>query len=517
MLTSFAESALALKPFLGRLAQSLGLFLALTYVYWFFYKAGRYKGTLLRAALLRVRGWAYLLVFLLSGWWFLLDPQVPGRDRVLDVVQTLLSVVGAVLTVETTSILVFDHLLPSRRHIHLPMLLRSLVRGGAYALLSIFLVRRFWGSDTSTSLLTGSAVFSLILGLALQETLGNLFSGLAVDLSRPFRVGDWVLIGEREGRVAAIDWRATTLTTRNNTRLVIPNSDVAKQAVSNFTSPSPVQGLTVTVQAHFRHPPAQVQQALLACARDMPGVVAEPAPVARLVGFTNQGIEYLLRFHTNDYGARDDLVSDARRRIWYRFRRQGFDIPYAIGDRPFEREGPSSHSLADCAEHLKSISLFAGLTDAERATLAERVAIYTFTGGEVIFRQGDSGDALYLVCAGKVEVRVADAEGQVVFRTMLGPGDFFGEISLMTGAPRSATVAALEDTELLEVEKGDLRPLFQENPDLGDAISRALAERQEATTLHLADSAAEREKQDQAAIESSASQILVSIRRFFSY
>ncbi len=171
---------------------------------------------------------------------------------------------------------------------------------------------------------------SLVLGLALQPILGNFFAGLVISIEKPFRLNDWIKVGELEGRVVAITWRTTHLRTRDNDNLVIPNGKLADERLINYYFPHPVHLEHVKVSAHYNEPPYRIRQILLDVAAATSGVLDKPAPDVYVLSFEPSAILYELRVWIEDMALAHRIASDVRARIWEDFRRAGIDIPYPI-------------------------------------------------------------------------------------------------------------------------------------------------------------------------------------------
>lgn len=325
-------------------------------------------------------------------------------------------------------------------------------------------------------LLTTSAVGAVVVGFALQDTLGNLFAGLAIQVERPFGVGHWVRIGTFEGRVQQITWRATKLLTKAGQSVTVPNSVLSKEPILNYSEPTAPTRLEVTVGASYLVPPSEVKAALVEAVRNAPLAMATPEPLVVVESFDASAITYAVLFWTEDY-ARDRVARDqVRSNIWYTFRRRGIEIPWPIQVH-YERQEPDgldAARLATTVRALGAVDLLSPLTEAERRTLADACPERLFTAGESVVRQGQDGDSMFVVLSGRVRVRV-EPSGQEV--ATIEAGGVFGEMSMLTGASRAATVVALQDTRLLEVEAPTFRDLALQHPGLLEQVSDIVSRR----------------------------------------
>ena len=339
-----------------------------------------------------------------------------------------------------------------------------------------------------TSLLTTSALLTAVVGLSLQETLGNLFAGLSLQAQRPFSVGDWVQIDNDEstaGRVTELNWRSTKLLTSDELEVTVPNGVLAKALIRNYSRPSDAVRRTTTVTCPYDVPPGRVREVLTRALDDIPHDLTEPAPVIITHELADSGVKYWLRFYAQDFAHRFDAESVVRERVWYALRRAGIIIPYptrtsylhSVDDAFRTREADLQASLR--MQTLQQVDLFEELPEPELLELARRAESSWYGPGEDVIREGDAGDTLYVVKEGEVSVLVGSGTGREREVVRLGPGQFFGEMSLMTGAERSATVRALVTTHLVPVRKADFASFLEARPELAEHISELLARRQQ--------------------------------------
>src|SRR3954470_7554232 len=179
-------------------------------------------------------------------------------------------------------------------------------------------------------LLTTSAVSAVVIGFALQDTLGNAFAGLAIQSERPFHVGHWIRVGDFEGRVAEVTWRATKLRTKSGNFVIVPNNIVSKEAITNYSEPAAPLRLEVTVGASYMVPPNQVKAAIMEALRHSSRVLAAPPPDVVLLSFDDSAITYKARFWIDDYAADEQSRDEVRTAIYYSFQRHGIEIPWPI-------------------------------------------------------------------------------------------------------------------------------------------------------------------------------------------
>jgi small-conductance mechanosensitive channel/CRP-like cAMP-binding protein len=321
-------------------------------------------------------------------------------------------------------------------------------------------------------LLTTSAVGAVVVGFALQDTLGNAFAGLAIQSERPFSIGHWIKVGDFEGRVAEVTWRATKLRTKSGNFIVLPNNVIAKEPIINYSEPAVPTRLEIEVGASYQASPTDVKAAMHEAMGQAPLVLKAPPPDVLLVAFDASSMNYRARFWVADYERDEEARDQVRTAIHYAFARRGIEIPYPI-QVEYSREWPASDSAAgerSRAAVVDSVDIFAGLDDSQRARIAAATVTKTYGDGEAIVRQGDAGDSMYVICSGTVSV-VLEPDAREV--ATIGKGGYFGEMSLLTGEPRTATVVARGETRVLELDADQFRTLGQESPHTVEQVGIA--------------------------------------------
>jgi small-conductance mechanosensitive channel/CRP-like cAMP-binding protein len=324
--------------------------------------------------------------------------------------------------------------------------------------------------------LTTSAVGSVVIGFALQDTLGNLFAGLAIQVEKPFSTGQWIKIGPHEGRVDAITWRATRIVTKNGDAVVVPNNIISKEAIVNYSEPGGPTRMMVDIGASYDVPPNRVKAVILAAVKDAPLALASPLPFVGILDFAASAITYRVKFWIADW-ANDDVARDqVRTAIYYAFRRESIEIPFPI-EVQITRE-PMDEAATDVvgarALQLAGVPLFASLSDDERARLAAVSRERLYGAGQTVVRQSEAGDSMFIVVRGAVRITIGDPGVEVATTRA---GGYFGEMSLLTGEPRTATVSAIDDCLLLEIGAGDFRGIALAHPGVLEQIGAVVAER----------------------------------------
>lgn len=370
------------------------------------------------------------------------------------------------------------------------------------------------------SLLTTSALLTAVIGLSLQDTLGNLVSGLSIQVERPFEVGDWIQMDpdpRNIGRVLEINWRATKVLTAEEIEVIIPNGALAKVAIRNFSQPSTTSRRTAEVQASYASPPRKVEEALLEAIDAVPGVLRTPEPFVKLMAFADSGITYHLCFFIDDFARRERLDSTVRERIWYSFQRANIDIPFPIRTLQVQDAASTGKALleAERAERLKSMRAVDFLATIP-APLLERFAAmsrtYLYAPGEVIFRQGESGRELFIVKSGEVAVIVGREGGSTAEVARLRQDACFGELAVMTNEPRSATCMATTDTVLVAIDRDTVHDLIADAPKVAERLTEVLVDRQ----ALLEENLSQRQAKATGTTQQESSALLKKLRDFFA-
>ena len=237
---------------------------------------------------------------------------------------------GLITVFRLLGLYLFDVHLTAQKGLRLPPLLPAVAMTLVYLITGFVTLRLTFPQFDVAPLIATSAVTSLVLGLALQPILANFFAGLVISIEKPFRINDWIKVGEQEGRVVAITWRTTHLRTRENDNILIPNSKLADERVLNYYYPHPVHMERIRVSAHYDDPPYRVRRVLLDCAARIAGALDKPAPEVYVLAFEASSILYELRIWIEDVVQAPRIASDLRALIWEEFRREGIVIPYPI-------------------------------------------------------------------------------------------------------------------------------------------------------------------------------------------
>lgn len=379
----------------------------------------------------------------------------PGKEPLSRAALALLVLVSAHVLLQVADHYVWERFL-RRRQISVPRLLFDVFNALVLAGVAVALLKTLYGFNL-TGLLVTSTVLSAILGLSLQDVLSSLMAGIALQIEGPFAPREWVRVGDKEGEVVQMNWRTITLRSRDGHHVVLPNARVAREDVLNFSRPGPAAMVHATVGVAYAHPPGEVKAVLLAAVAGAEGVAPEP-PVQVLVSrFAESAVEYDVRFFTRDWANLSAVRDAALSRAWYALGRAGFAIPFPQREVAVRQvaevadEERLERRRSEAFGALRSVATFQPLTDEQVRTLARHARLERYTAGERLVRQGDEGRSLFVVRSGEVRVERSEVGEPARELARLGAGSFFGEASLLTGEPRSASVVASSEVEVVVV------------------------------------------------------------------
>ena len=422
--------------------------------------------------------------------------------------------------VNVLSVFVFDIVL---QRLDIPRILRDVLTGLAYIVVAIALLSKV-GVDL-TGIVTTSAVLTAIIAFSLQDTLINLVGGIALEMDNSVNAGDWIRVDKFEGRVKEIRWRQTSIETRDWDTVVIPNSMLIKGhflILGKRTNEPRQHRMWVYFNVDFRHSPTEVIDAVEKALRAEPirDVAQEPPIHCIVTEFNESYITYAARYWLTDLALTDPTNSVVRTRIYAALKRAdiSLSIPaqtlFITEDDASRRQQKHDKEIAHREEVLHRVEIFQPLTHEERHELAERLSVAPFVRGEAITRQGAEAHWLYVITKGEVEVRVS-VDGSSLSKQVatLKEGDFFGEMGMMTGARRSATVIATTETECYRIDKESFQNIIRRRPEVAEDISHVLANRRvalEAAREGLNEEAAKQR------LQSTQGDLLKRIRDFFT-
>ncbi len=385
---------------------------------------------------------------------------------------------------------------PLNRRVPVPRLLRDVAALLIYGIAVTGIVGVVFGKPIAP-FWAASGAGAVVIGLALRNVILDIFIGLAVNFDRAFEIGDIIMLaGGPTGRVIELNWRTTRLLTSSGSTVVIPNGKLGELIVTNFSRPDPTGEFELSIFLDFEVPADRALRVLNAAVHSVvgkAGILEKPAPSARIRGIALQGVEYKIKYYQNPRrsgpggAASDDLKAPnrAQHEVWKavldQLNRAGFQ-PATPKQDVFHASRPQrqleTHSLEDRIALLARVELFQELTVEERKQLSCQMSERLFKEGETVIEVGAQGDSMFVLCEGLLEVRIAVQETQTELSVgRLQAGMFFGEMSALTGEPRSASVIAVTEALVFEISKDHIAALIHSRPELAEMIAQAVTDR----------------------------------------
>lgn len=442
-------------------------------------------------------------------------PEHVVASRPVSVVATFLLLSA---TARIVFLLVVDGVFAGRLGRPLPKIVRDILQGLVF-LFVIMATLRSAGVEPG-SLLTTSALLTAVVGLSLQDTLGNLFAGLSIQAETPFEVGDWIGYDDHPknvGRVVEINWRATKIISHEEIEIIIPNGALAKGPIRNFSKPSPYARRTIEVGCEYDVSPARVRSVILASLAGAAEVLVEPPPAVATGNFGPSAIEYQVHFYVSNFVRRFAIESLVRERVWYALNRAKIRIPYPTREVHTHVVSDAARAAAEAADAdahvqlLRRVDFLAVLPEPAIQKLAALTETRVYGPGEAVVEQDEVSDELYVVVRGTVSIVLGRAGGSFAEVARVGAGQFFGEMSFMTGDKRTATVRAVTETEVLVVGKAAFSQILTHAPELAEKIAGVLTHRQVQLDEHIA----ERARKAKPEQDAEAVALLQRVKQFF--
>jgi small-conductance mechanosensitive channel len=361
-------------------------------------------------------------------------------------------------------------------------LLQDLVVATIYLSAGLSVVAYVFAAPVGTLIAT-SGVFAIILGLALQSTLADVFSGLALNLSKVYEVGDWIVLNDGiEGRVIETNWRATHLLNGSNDLVILPNNILAKAQLTNLSSPNRSHGVKVRVRVAPTLAPSSISEIMRTVLLSSNSLMSTPAPTVEIKSLDAQAIEFELAFRVKDFSTGATARHEVYDLIYRHAKAAGLTLAqpkeavtvYASAPTPPPPASPAPSATA--LRLVDAVPLFACLTAEERHALADSMTRRTWRKSETLVEQGTKVEALFVIRSGVLIVVRHDGDREIELGR-LSPGDFFGEAGLFTGGGEPGTVRALTFATVYEVGQAALAKLMHDRPTIADEISVTLSRR----------------------------------------
>jgi small-conductance mechanosensitive channel len=398
-----------------------------------------------------------------------------------------------------------------RRHMHVSTIATEFILTLAYATTVIIVTRLFLNFDIRR-LVALPALFTLA-GAWFEHR--DLFSGLLIQSQRRFRPGDWVRIGDHVGQVQETGWQATRILTRTRESITIPSNALAKDLFTNYSAAHPVAD-EIFLDLGFTESPGAIETAVRVLLADLPDVLKDPPPEVGPCDYADGSVRYRIRYWLADYGRQETVRARIIRSLWYVLRRHGLARSSHFAPLPQPSTESATMQEPRLLEELRRVDLLKELSDADLRILLPSTKVADYGRGEVLIRQGEVGNCFFILRRGTAEAVDEGDNGRgpivVGFIEHSSEKNFFGEMALLKGEPRNATIRASTDVEVLEIDRSGLTHLFRANPEIAQGIARIAAAREE---QNLAQSSAARGSP--ASVIERQSRTFQTMRRIFDF
>jgi len=365
--------------------------------------------------------------------------------------------------------------------ITVPHLLFQVIRASLVLGIAAYVLGNIWNIDLSQAA-AALGVGSLVIALALQDTLSNLVSGFLLLADSPFKKGDWIKVGDLEGKVMDMNWRAVRLLTKSNDLLVIPNGSLGQQEILNYNQPTPRSEVEFTVSFSRNDPPNRVKEVLEEVYGQITGTVGSVLIITQ--SFNDFSISYLVEFFAQDFWSRFTTTSEFKTRLYYAAKREGLTMPYPIEYQvdvtELDEQNDAQENQEELAEYLQSLPYFISVSSEAIAKLVLDTTVEYYGTGEQIIREGEFVRGLYIIQNGNAKLAIKDAKGSEQKVAQIYRGDFFGESVFMSGKPSVVSVSALTDLKLIKIGADTAANLLLENPRFAKQIDDSLEDRRTA-------------------------------------
>ena len=405
--------------------------------------------------------------------------QRPASDEVVKAVQTLFWICVLHASLSLLNAIIFEQAKADTWRARVPKLLIDLFRLFLVLLGTAIVLATVWNADLA-GLVTALGVSSIVIGLALQDTLGSVMSGIALLFERPFSVGDWLKVGDIQGQVIDINWRAVRLITFEREMVIIPHKLIGNEIIRNFSQPQAIHAERIRVGFSYKSPPNLVKHVMHSTALETQGILKHPDPQVFTISYDDSAITYEVKFFIDDYSELEEIRDRFMSRVWYAAQRSGLAIPFPIRT-VYNFHGPTSQAEGTSkkfTESLQSLPSFVPLDKSVDPDISNSgICLQHFGSGETVIKQGTENNALYILVSGSAAIAVQDIIGVTHEILTVKTGEFFGEMTLFSGEPSPIAVTAAEDLEVMMISAEAVNQMIDRQPNFAREISQILETR----------------------------------------
>ncbi|MDJ0706942.1 MAG: mechanosensitive ion channel family protein [Leptolyngbyaceae cyanobacterium MO_188.B28] len=377
---------------------------------------------------------------------------------------------------ETVFWLAFIYVIVLRKfvlRVHVPTLLFQVTRILAFLVIGGYVFINIWGVDL-LELATFLGIASIVTALALQNTISSLVSGFLLILERPLRKGDWIRVGDIEGEIIEINWRAVRLRSGGSV-VIVPNVGLFEDTIQNYTLSHQLYADSLSVSFSYEDPPNRVRQALKSAALTIEGIVTDPPPDVITKSYDESVISYELTFYVKDFKQKSKIYSDLMTRIYYVAKRHKLKIQ----GKDYEQDIAQS----DIIDFLRSLPYFVGIDREAIARLTQKVAVEYYGIGEQVLQIGTPNQGFYFILEGHLQLSVMDSHHHQREVAKLVRGDFFGEMALLPREPSSVSARVIEDIKVIVIDYVSMYRFLEESPQFALEINQFINKRKKTADM----------------------------------
>ncbi|MBF0193356.1 MAG: mechanosensitive ion channel [Magnetococcales bacterium] len=394
----------------------------------------------------------------------------------------------------------------------IPVIIRRFLTLSIFVLASFGIIA-FVFDQRLTSLLATSGMIAMIIGLAIQVNISNVFSGIAINIERPFRIGDWVKIGDIDaGRVDDITWRTTKIWNRDGSITRIPNSSVAESNIQNFTGPTCASSTWIFIDVNPKHSPVKVEAILQQSLLSVPEVLKTPPPFASFRGVEEWSANYMLGFNIQDYGQLLPIRKKVAKKIWADLRLAGIEFAIKRWNIIETAEAIETEEPFSPKRVMEDLGLYNALPDPCKLKVEDGSLIQKFAPGQNIVNYGDICSSIIVIVEGVCAINTNCGEDKNIELRRLGAGEYFGEEAILNGDTRTAGMVATTNVRIMEINKQDLLSVFNQDVETKGFWNKMLRD----STKEIAEHAAKLKEKQLASDTSNSSGFMQRFKRLFS-
>jgi small-conductance mechanosensitive channel len=399
--------------------------------------------------------------------------QRPASDDLVKSIQTLFWICVLHAALSLLNAIIFEQAKADTWRAKVPKLLIDLFRLFLVLVGTAIVLATVWNADLA-GLVTALGVSSIVIGLALQDTLGSVMSGIALLFERPFSVGDWLKVGDLTGQVIDINWRAVRLQTFEREMVIIPHKLIGNEIIRNFSRPIAIHAERIRQGFSYKDPPNFAKHILLNTALETEGILKEPEPQVFTISYDDFAITYEVKFFIGDYSDVETIRDRFMSRIWYASQRNSLTMPFPTRTL-YHFHGPTSHNEGTSkkfSESLQSLPAFVPLQNPDAT--ADGLDLQHYGAGEKVIWQGLSNNSLYIIISGIAVMTVSDRDRLEHELLTVKAGEFFGEMTLFSGDPSPISVTAIADLEVMMISANAVNQMIDRQPSFAREISQIL-------------------------------------------